>query len=444
MCASHISDLVTSLGCSSCSAAPFPHPTPRPKGACRADYAPRLTRHSRPLPSLPRAQKCGIDGEDAKGYKEKYGATADGQGGVNFTFITKYNTTGGNGTNVGTRLFLLESPDKYKMFQLLNKEFTFTVDGSALPCGLNGAVYFVEMEADGGKSKYPTNTAGAAYGTGYCDAQCPHDIKWIAGQANLINWNPSPSDPNGGAGKFGTCCAELDIWEANVISTQMTVHACETAGYHPCDDIECGDNPNHRFDGVCDKNGCDANPYRQGLHDFYGPGPSFTLDATKPMQVVTQFITDDGTDTGNLVEMRRFYVQDSKFIYPPNPSYTPPGKNYTAISDEMCQVQMTNFSDRFDVFTKKGGIAGMGAAMNQRQFMNQLLVLMQRVELDVQTVKMQQSQTRQRLLEAERERLKMTSLAEQDARNVQLNLNKREQRQIDALGLSRFNLRDAH
>ena len=275
------------MGSSSCLA-PFPHPTPRPKGACRADYAPRLIRHSRPLPSLPRAQKCGVDGEDAKGYKEKYGATADGQGGVNFTFITKYNTTGGNGTNVGTRLFLLESPDKYKMFQLLNKEFTFTVDGSALPCGLNGAVYFVEMDADGGKSKYPTNTAGAAYGTGYCDAQCPHDIKWIAGQANLINWNPSPSDPNGGAGKFGTCCAELDIWEANSISTQMTVHACETAGYHPCDDIECGDNPNHRFDGVCDKNGCDANPYRQGLHDFFGPGPSFTLDATKPMQVVTR------------------------------------------------------------------------------------------------------------------------------------------------------------
>jgi flagellar export protein FliJ len=88
--------------------------------------------------------------------------------------------------------------------------------------------------------------------------------------------------------------------------------------------------------------------------------------------------------------------------------------------------------------------SGMGAAMNQRQFMTQLLGLMQRVELDVQTVKLQQSQTRQRLLEAERERLKMTSLAEQDARNVQLNLNKREQRQIDALGLSRFNLRDAH
>jgi len=310
-------------------------------------------------------KNCGLEGEDTKGYKEKYGAVADGQGGVNITFVTKYKTQGANGTNVGSRLFLLEDENKYKIFKLLNKEFTFTVDGSKLPCGLNGAVYFVEMDEDGGMAKYPTNQAGAKYGTGYCDAQCPHDLKWIGGEANLIDWNPSPTDPNGGHGKFGTCCAELDIWEANKISTQMTVHACETEGYHPCDDIECGDNPDHRFDGVCDKNGCDANPYRQGAHNFFGPGPSFQLDSEKPMRVVTQFITDDGTDTGTLVEMRRFYVQDNKTIYPPNPDYTPTGKNYTAISDEMCKFQMNNFSDRFDVFQKKGGIAGMGAAMGR-------------------------------------------------------------------------------
>jgi len=45
------------------------------------------------------------------------------------------------------------------------------VDVSNLPCGLNGAVYFSEMEADGGAGKYPTNKAGAKYGTGYCDSQ---------------------------------------------------------------------------------------------------------------------------------------------------------------------------------------------------------------------------------------------------------------------------------
>jgi len=38
------------------------------------------------------------------------------------------------------------------------------------------------MDADGGLAKYPTNKAGAPYGTGYCDAQCPRDLKFIAGK----------------------------------------------------------------------------------------------------------------------------------------------------------------------------------------------------------------------------------------------------------------------
>jgi len=30
--------------------------------------------------------------------------------------------------------------------------------------------------------KYSTNKAGAKYGTGYCDGQCPRDLKFINGQ----------------------------------------------------------------------------------------------------------------------------------------------------------------------------------------------------------------------------------------------------------------------
>lgn len=37
---------------------------------------------------------------------------------------------------------------------------------SQLPCGLNGAVYFSQMDADGGMARFPTNKAGAKYGTG--------------------------------------------------------------------------------------------------------------------------------------------------------------------------------------------------------------------------------------------------------------------------------------
>merc|ERR1719230_812675 len=99
------------------------------------------------------------------------------------------------------------------MFNMKNKEFAFDVDVSKLSCGLNGALYFVAMDQDGGMSKYPGNKAGAKYGTGYCDAQCPHDIKFINGEANLIGRNSTSG--SSGQGKYGSCCTEMDVWEAN-------------------------------------------------------------------------------------------------------------------------------------------------------------------------------------------------------------------------------------
>lgn len=77
---------------------------------------------------------------------------------------------------------MADDDESYQTFNLLNNEFTFDVDASKLPCGLNGAVYFVAMDADGGVAKYSANKAGAKYGTGYCDSQCPRDLKFINGQ----------------------------------------------------------------------------------------------------------------------------------------------------------------------------------------------------------------------------------------------------------------------
>merc|ERR1711879_47528 len=101
---------------------------------------------------------------------------------------------------------MMADEDSYQMFKLKNKEFTFTVDDSQLDCGLNGALYFVQMDQDGGSSKYSGNKCGAKYGTGYCDAQCPHDIKFIDGGANVLDWTAAPGDPNSGTGKWGSCC----------------------------------------------------------------------------------------------------------------------------------------------------------------------------------------------------------------------------------------------
>jgi cellulase len=75
------------------------------------------------------------------------------------------------GDTLSPRVYLLsEDEQTYEMIQLTGQEFTFDVDASKLPCGMNGALYLSEMLEDGGKSTL--NTGGAYYGTGYCDAQC--------------------------------------------------------------------------------------------------------------------------------------------------------------------------------------------------------------------------------------------------------------------------------
>ena len=71
---------------------------------------------------------------------------------------------------------------EYQTFNLLAQEIAFDVDVAQLPCGYSGSLYFVAMDADGGTGRYAGNKAGAKYGTGYCDASCPRDVKFIDGQ----------------------------------------------------------------------------------------------------------------------------------------------------------------------------------------------------------------------------------------------------------------------
>jgi len=298
-------------------------------------------------------KNCVIEGA-SKEYEGTYGVHAKSDS-LTLDFITQ----GPYSKNVGSRTYLLDaSGDEYQLFKLKNREFAFDVDASKLPCGLNGALYFVEMDADGGKSRHPKNEAGAKYGTGYCDAQCPHDLKWINGVANIGNWTPQATDPNAGLGKYGTCCTELDMWEANSISTAYTMHACSVSQQTRCEGIECGDNSGavtpeaHRFDGVCDKNGCDFQTNRLGDKTFYGPGSNFKLDSTKKMTVVTQFVTDSGEDDGKVNEVRRFYMQDGKKIE--TPSLTVQGKQYDSITADFCQDWVETTKDGTNFLTKGG------------------------------------------------------------------------------------------
>lgn len=302
------------------------------------------------------AKNCYIEGNGISDYADKYGIHSSAAGlELDFVTVTQH------GKNYGSRVYLLEDDNTYKMFKLKNREFTLTVDANHMPCGLNGAVYFVEMDADGGMTESNgLNKAGAKYGTGYCDAQCPHDMKFINGLANIQDWNSTSNPP---VGKWGSCCTEMDIWEANSRATAYTPHPCSVAGPYRCDGVECGDNSaGQRYDGVCDKDGCDFNSWRMGDHTFYGRGGQFTVDSTQPVTVVTQFITSDSTDAGDLVDIRRFYVQNGEVI--PNSNSSISGVYGNSVSDTFCRDQKAAFGDHDD-FTPKGGLKTMGEALDR-------------------------------------------------------------------------------
>ncbi|KXN91647.1 Exoglucanase, partial [Leucoagaricus sp. SymC.cos] len=220
----------------------------------------------------------------------------------------------------------------YLMADEFNQEFSFNVDVSNHPCGLNGALYSSEMAADGGLSDYPGNKAGAKCGTatGHCDSQCLRDIKFINGEANVADRTGSPTDSNAGTGDYG-------------ISR--------------CEGTACG--TEDRYATVCDPDGCDLNSYRMDDSSFYGRGK--TVDTTKKLTIVTQFITNNNSSTGALSEIRRLYVQDGKVIQ--NSKVNVPSMDaYDSITSAYCHAQKSVFEDTTQ-FQKKGDLAGMSATM---------------------------------------------------------------------------------
>ena len=73
----------------------------------------------------------------------------------------------------------LHHPRTHHPKELKNKEFSFTVELSSLPCGFNAALYFVGMTE---------NRGSAEEGVGYCDAQA------VAGTF-CSELDPSPTAP---------------------------------------------------------------------------------------------------------------------------------------------------------------------------------------------------------------------------------------------------------
>ena len=172
----------------------------------------------------------------------------------------------------------------------------------------------------------------------------------------MVDWTGSST--NSGTGSYGSCCNEMDLWEANSISTAYTPHPCDPPGEYRCTGDECG-YPS-RYSGLCDPDGCDFNSYRMGETSFYGPGG--TVDTSSKFTIVTQFITDDGTSSGTLSEIRRLYVQNGQVIQNSHVNIPGMSSDYDSITENYCTDQKTTFGDTND-FAAHGGLAKMGEAL---------------------------------------------------------------------------------
>ncbi|KAF2364173.1 Glycoside hydrolase family 7, partial [Trinorchestia longiramus] len=165
-----------------------------------------------------------------------------------------------------------------------------------------------------------------------------------------------------GYSDYGICCTEMDIVEANRWASTYTTHGCTTDGYYACTGVDCGDGDDY-VNGVCDKTGCENSPSRQNNRLFLGYNETFTVDTNLPFTAVTQFITDDGTDSGALVEIRRIWYQNGVEI--PNPianwGYS---EDYDSITDGYCDEYKTTFGE-FNDFADQGGLATLDAAFEK-------------------------------------------------------------------------------
>jgi len=119
-------------------------------------------------------------------------------------------------------------------------------------------------------------------------------------------------------------------------------------------------------------------------------------------------------------------------------------KRLESLQNSQQRVQNMYDEYRDKINTQSSETLGMSEAMNQRQFMSQLLVLMQRVKTDIQHTENLLLSMKERLIEAERERIKMQTLADQNSAAVQKDLNKREQKKMDDMGVMQFNLQPQH
>jgi flagellar export protein FliJ len=90
---------------------------------------------------------------------------------------------------------------------------------------------------------------------------------------------------------------------------------------------------------------------------------------------------------------------------------------------------------------KQQKLHSMADAANQRQFMSHLLQLVDRIDEDLKKAQSELIQAREVQRLAEHQRVKMSALVEQDLSRVKAFERKKDQREMDTLGITLFNLK---
>ncbi|KAH9820044.1 family 7 glycoside hydrolase [Melampsora americana] len=291
-------------------------------------------------------KNCQTDG--ISDYSEVAGITTKDGSSINLKLVIENKETKEIG--IGSRIYLLDDNGRYVIHKLKGKEISVDVDVSRLGCGVNGQFYLTEMSEDGGSKNQTfmnTDQLGSFSGTGYCSSACPADLAFIGTELNY-------ELKRKGATPKGSCCNHMSLIGSNPFAQVMTAHSCDASGPKICTGKKCEQGP----EGICDKNGCEFNPYRLGSTEFYGPGKA--VDSKLPFKVVTQFITDS---KGELSEVRRLYVQGGKVIKNAHSGY-PELKSFNSITNDFCSKSVEVFGGP-DKFTDMGGLKHLSDSLDR-------------------------------------------------------------------------------
>jgi len=161
-------------------------------------------------------------------------------------------------------------PREFKVLRLLGRTFSFIVDLSQAGCACNVAVYLIQA---------PARDPSGNFSVG----ECP--------------WSPYYCDANRVCGQW---CPELDIMEANDHVFSSTLHKCDAP-----------DANGHYYN--CERGGCGHNTRSLG-GSAYGPGSGFTIDTTRPFEVVTEFHGSATSFTGLKTKLRQMHGEEERLL----------------------------------------------------------------------------------------------------------------------------------